>query len=316
VSRQKQSDIILFKDLTEPQKNELLKFLRAFQPFGTYESLSAMDEVFSGSIYENGKHHLSLWRDGKPIATLGWVDREVEAQGIFYLSHCFSTEEGLVEWQNAFNEVVSQLKQRGLQTPTGCLEMRIGIRGGGLNRLGNWAVQSSWQPLYAMVLMEKPLSHDGLEAVQPFEIQALNKENWQAFKSIQNEGFKQVPNGMLLSDADLEDALEAQAKGKEVNWLMLDMGKPVAISTLIYHKANGKVTLDALAVDPQFHGRGVGWQALQSLEWHLNRLEPEIKHIELMVMDANTRAYQLYLKAGFKVQRTEVNWMTFGIPWE
>jgi ribosomal protein S18 acetylase RimI-like enzyme len=316
VSTQKQSGIILFKDLTEQQKNELLKFLRVFQPFGTYESLSAMDEVFGGSIYEYGKHHLSLWRDGMPKVTLGWVDREIQPQGIFYLSHCFSTEEGLVDWQNAFNEVISQLKQQGHQTPNGCLEMRFGIRGSGLNHLENWAVQSSWQPLYAMVLMEKCLSCEGLESVTPFQIQILNKENWQAFKSIQNEGFKQVPNGMLLSDADLEDALEAQAKGKEVNWLMLDMGKPVAISTLIYHKANGKVTLDALAVDPQFHGRGVGWQALQSLEWHLSQLEPEITHIELMVMDANTRAYQLYLKAGFKVQRTEVNWMALSIPWE
>lgn len=315
MSTQKPCSVISYKDLTDSQKVDLLNFTRTFQPFGIYESLEAMDEVFSGAIYEYGKHHLSLWREGKPIATLGWVDREIEAQGIFYLSHCFSTEEGLGDWEYAFNGLLSQLREQGYQTPTGCLEMRIGIRGNGLNHLENWSVNAHWESLYTMLLLEKGLSDQVLEWTEPYQIQVLDTANWQLFKSIQNAGFKQVPNGMQLSDGDLKDILDAQNKGKEVNWLMFDGEVPVAISTLIYNRAVKKVTLDALAVDPQVHGRGVGKKALQSIQWYIKQQEPEIRHMELMVMDANSRAYHLYLKTGFEVKRREVNWFTLSMPW-
>lgn len=57
-----------------------------------------------------------------------------------------------------------------------------------------------------------------------------------------------------------------------------------------------------IAVDPDFHGRGVGKQLFTYFLDHIRDERPDVLRVELMTQESNMRALNLYKSVGFVVE--------------
>jgi ribosomal protein S18 acetylase RimI-like enzyme len=57
-----------------------------------------------------------------------------------------------------------------------------------------------------------------------------------------------------------------------------------------------------IAVDPDFHGQGIGQLIFSSFLEHITNGRPDILRVELVTQESNARALNLYKKVGFTVE--------------
>lgn len=152
---------------------------------------------------------------------------------------------------------------------------------------GAQQVYASWEMAelpaphaYDMVALQMKKSE--LPQGTPLDLQALTKENSEAFLQTYHACFQQVPNAASYGKKDV-----ARLLGEETAYLVFRDGICAAIAEL------SREGLEAVGVLPQF--RGMGYDLTRTVL----EMVPSVT-LKLKTASTNTRALQLYERLGFR----------------
>ncbi len=205
---------------------------------------------------------------GDSFGTVGVVTAEVKTRNEMFVLEINNTEFEVVE------EVIKLSKEK-----YGCKNISIGVE-----------KRFLLPDHYEYQFKSLRLKYIGSKVTQPLDIIALDKNNAAEFARIHNKSFLMVPNGGTMT---LEETFELIDESDA--YIIYDDS---AVGVIII-KEN---IIDSIAILPQFQGQGYGKKAL------LKCIELIKEDVQLIVIDSNKRAMDLYLKNGFIVEKELKSW--------
>lgn len=121
----------------------------------------------------------------------------------------------------------------------------------------------------------------------------IDQENKKQYLDIYNDGFRNVPNGSTLTEAEVEEHL---ANADENNsWYIAETNdKRIGFLQFNIKAGSGEFDLGLIARE---RGKGYGKLLLETAIGFLN--DRGVKEISLTVITKNERAYNMYIKRGF-----------------
>lgn len=83
--------------------------------------------------------------------------------------------------------------------------------------------------------------------------------------------------------------------GKAAGFFVIDFGK----DKFEFTENNDSALIRSLSINPDFQGKGIGKQAMIEVDYFIKNHFPDCNEIVLAVNEANTLAFQLYIKTGY-----------------
>lgn len=288
--------ICTFNELSEEQKRNIYQFVSSFEYTGGFDSFEEMAGFYGGVAFGNGSSHLSLWEDGGPAGTLGVVAKDAAVRKeVFLVGICLREPE-------AYR--LPQLLSKAFDC---CSGIKAGSFKLGLNYDRYYLVpmveKSGFREAYRYFEMKY---HGGTvtlpqETAQCFS--SLSPDNIKEFRRVHNAAFLLAPNGAAIEDSELPGYLEEYG-GSSLAGIYYEAGAAAGVYILKLKGSEGYI--DGIGAAPEFHGRGIGKKLLlRSIEM-LQQAGAE--KIGLSVFDSNSRAFEMYIRQGFEVEREHSVW--------
>ena len=298
-----------YEALTPTQKDDLFEFLTSFGSPLLPSTTEDMDRMYGGHAYTEGKTHWSIWREGKPVATLGAVTEARDAKGEVYLT-------GICVRQESFPLLDPLLAHalHALRTWAPCT-LKLGA-GAHVPGLPEWTATKGFTPAYRLLEMEwvgesihnSASGNPSCSGCVPLVWEPLSGANAELFRTACNAAFLHSPNGGVLDREAVADLIRANVDHPMRMQLGYANTSPAITLQLELHTGSEGVTgvIDGLAVHPDFQGRGLGRTALLRAIGTLQ--EAGADKITLTVMDSNLPAVHLYQGNGFRTTRVLSSW--------
>ncbi len=132
------------------------------------------------------------------------------------------------------------------------------------------------------------------------------EQDWEAVRDLEKKAASVAPRFFLAynSEKEMRDYLQ-----KCKVFFVLKDNQP--IGTVAYSpKEPGHISIDGLAILPQYAGKGYGTEAM---EWLLDQIK-DAKKVDLVVHPHNSGAIRIYLKMGFQIEGWKDNYFGDGEP--
>lgn len=151
---------------------------------------------------------------------------------------------------------------------------------------GAKAVYASWElaqlpAAHAYDMLQMKMDKAALPEAAPVALEALDRENSEAFLQVFNDCFREVPNAVSYGQKDIKRLLEEQTA-----FLVRRDGQCAAIAEI------SRQGLEAVAVRPAF--RGLGYDLCAAVL----QMVPSVT-LQLKVASTNARAICVYERLGF-----------------
>lgn len=270
-----------FPTLSPAERLHLFNFVRSFEPtrFATFDALR---EDYTGTAFDHGRQHYSLWDNGRLRGTIALVTLEVASKGEAYLVSAYVREGD----REAFDALVGHALA---ECPTRPLPFKLGLAPSA-PYMADYARDLGFEEDdAALVLTLDPAATLAVDEAVSWE--PLSPANRETFQAIWNATLAASPNGGSLTDADVDDLLATQA------WagLFTLNGPPVGVAQLAVRQEVGWI--EAIAIAPAHRGQGLGRPLVGACVAQLRA--QGASSIRLLVMRSNEAAVRLYRKVGF-----------------
>jgi 8-oxo-dGTP diphosphatase len=290
-----------FSDLNPAETDQLFAFLSRFQP-APYPDREAMVRALSGIPYE-GRSFLTLWCKGALQGTIGVITRDAAARHEVFLTGLYARPNRLAGTIPTLVEAAYDLARRTPGVPADSM-VRLGLREAS-RPLIPAVTAVGFEPAYRILELRRPMPQPAPSADETLRWEPVGGPNRRDCLQVQNEAFVHSPNGALLTPEVLDQCL-ADLAAPDLMQVGYVGSRPAAMLELEMDGSVGKI--EALAVAPGFQGQGLGRKALEqafrTLAGH------GATEALLNVVESNTRALDLYLKAGFQQSQVLATWFT------
>lgn len=314
--------ILNYTQLSTDKQQRTREFFSAHKGILMNKTDQEIEALMTMTDLSHGELMFTAWRGETLLATLGVVTTAVARKGEAYLT-AFSTADNS-ESREGFMALLGHIQTEVLEPikDNKPVLLKLGI-GPKLDFMVEPAKALGFELQSTMLHMSR--SND-LPVCEGLHMEPLTAEWLSAYKAIQNETFAEVPNGAMESEETLSEWLEA---AEDDAWRGLlfeplpdrstevgisesaDKGwtKPVGFYELsLSTEADVKIGwIDAVGVSNAFRGKGLGKKALHSLCAFLK--DQGADRVELLVMDANQTAAQLYQREGFVLLGIYNQWL-------
>jgi len=288
--------IYSFNELSEEQKRNIYQFISSFEYTGGFGCCEEMSSFYGGVVFDNGSSHFSLWENGRLSGTLGVVAKEAAVRNEIFIT-------------GIFLKTSEECKLPMLLS--GAYEYCSGI-GAGSYKLG-----LNHDRYYLMPVVKKcgfnemyryyEMSYTGSAVSLPQDTEqcfrSLDPENIRDFQQVHNAAFLLAPNGAAIDDNELQGYLE-EYKGSRLAGIYYESG--IAAGVYVLKLKGNEGYIDGIGADPRFHGRGIGKKLLLRSIQVLQQAGAE--KISLSVFDSNRRAFDMYIRQGFQVEKEHSAW--------
>lgn len=281
-------------ELDDADRARLFAWLDALVP-GRHASAAAMAEGWASTIFEHGRTHLSLWRDGAPAGVAGVVVREIAPKGLAYV----------------LGATVAPGDDAAFAALLGGVGTTFPVEAWPTVMLGTYP-DAPWMAdllpargfAGAHDLLELTYLPPDLPAAPPgLRCEALTAATEAAYRATSNAAFQDSPGGATLTPDDVA-TMRAERPHPELLGLGWAGDEPVAAYCL--QLQDGEGWIEALAVAPAGQGRGYGRallaHAIATLRAH------GATAVKLQVASTNEPAVGLYRRAGFGAEREVMRW--------
>lgn len=289
-------NIYAFSKLSENQKKEIYRFIGSFDYKNNYESYEEMVKFYGGVVFDYGKSCFSLWEDNKLTGTLGVISKDAEIRGEIFLVSINFKEKDI--------DKLGPLLSRAFDYCSGIKDAKFKF---GVMHDRYYMIpaveKSGFTETYRNLVMRYHGSTMNLQQGANECFRPLCPENIKDYQRVENAAFLQAPNGGMIEDEELQALLDEYC-GTNMAGVFYEDGRPAGTYTLKIKDNTGWI--DSIGVAPEFQRRGIGSKLLKKSVKVLQDAGKE--NIELSVFNINTRAVELYLKSGFKVEREHSIW--------
>lgn len=285
-----------FNELSEEQKRNIYQFISSFEYTGGFGSCEAMSAFYGGIAFDNGRSHFSLWEDDQPAGTLGIVAKEAAIRNEIFLTAIFLKE--------SEKDRLPLLLSRAYQYCSGINACSYKL---GLNHDRHYLMPLVESCGFTEVYRYYEMNYSGGFVTLPQETEkcfrGLDSDNIKDFQRVHNAAFLMAPNGAAIDDDELQEYLEEYG-GNSLAGIYYDSG--IAAGIYILKLKGNEGYIDGIGAEPRFHGHGIGKKLLLRSIQILQ--QAGAKKIGLSVFDSNRKAFDMYLRQGFQIEREHSVW--------
>ncbi len=290
--------IRVFEALTGDERQQLWVHLSSLGLEIHLDGFAEMVGKYGGEVYDYGKGHFSLWEDGQVLGSLGVITREIPERGEAFITGAYIARERRENFPRLLTRAMAYL------LPYGVNKVSLGIPPTGTYLLPLLEEQGFCDSHTSVILCHRR-DAPGRDPGVDLELVGLNPVNGDEFRRIYNRTLAWVPNGGSLSENELAEMLSSQIAAG----LCLRRGEPVGV----YQLAEGTEVgwIEAIGVDPDFQGQGIGGNLLTRLTRSL--YASGSREVKLGVMSSNERALRLYDRCGFDREKVSGIWLVMDV---
>lgn len=307
-------EIKQFNVISYPQKKELYNFIRSRDM--TYnKTYVEMTKIYESDTFNEGKTIFIVFHKGKIKGSVALITKEISISGEAYITDIYIAGESVSNEDAYKNGKLTDLNAEILfhfliqevvdySNICGATSIKIGIRESETHLISH-IVKLEFDHIYDAVIMKYDVDKNSvLKCNKDIELKSLSILNCQEYMDIQNQAFKNSPNGATIDELEVRDYIVQYANNEDMIGLCFAENKPCGIYELSTNENIGWI--DILAVAPICQNKGIGQVLIIKC---IQRLwEKGVEGIKLLVITSNEIAIKLYKENGFKEEKVFSYW--------
>ncbi|PKL47051.1 MAG: hypothetical protein CVV42_14245 [Candidatus Riflebacteria bacterium HGW-Riflebacteria-2] len=284
--------LVKLQSLPEENVLQVIELLFNSQVTGS-QNREEIREFITGRYFDSGRYFLVNLQEDRVLATVGAVIAEAENKEIFVTAmSCSDGHEECIEPMT--RQLLNDL------TSFGNCSIKLGVRDGQKVPQG-FPESLGFTRSYSLLRMIFAGSLPDTDAQKSVELCHLKPENLKHFVEVTNSSFAGTPNAASL---DIDDATRLLNRDDMICGLFKHQNEIKGSFELKLVESVGWI--DSIGILPQYRGKGLGKAFVAKLILKLN--EGGFSKVKLSVISNNEKAYGLYKKMGFEVERCLSDW--------
>lgn len=279
-------------DLSEKTATDVVELLYGAQITGK-QSREDIRNFVTGRYFDTGRFMLAAVDDDRVLATGGAVVAETSRGEIFITA--MAAAPGA---ESALNDILRQILADIAVFP-GCL-VKLGI-GGETKVPAGFPGAFGFSQAYSLLQMKFTGKLPVAKSAAQIELSPLSPDNIDEYVSTTNAGFAGTPNAATIQADDARQMLDNETL--RCGLIRTD-NHTIGCYELKLDGSDGWI--ESVSLLPASRGKGNGGAAVVRLIEMLRQLGSAT--VKLSVIDANEKAYRLYQRLGFAIDRVLSRW--------
>lgn len=291
-------EIKRFKAISTRQKEELYNFIRSVD-LNYNKTYVEMIKTYESDIFNDGNSVLILMDNGEIKGSMAAITKEISIKGEAFITDIYIANENL-ERNLCFllERVVKECSDRSARS------IKVGFRKEEthlipcINKL-------RFNHIYDAVVMRYAGDKDTIsKSNNHVELVALSILNSKQYMNIQNEAFKDSPNGGTIDEFEVMDYIIRYANNEDLIGVCFSENKPCGVYELSINGNTGWI--DTIGITSKYQKKGLGNALL--IKCIKKLYEKELEEIKLLVITSNKIAVKLYEENGFEEETVFSYW--------
>ncbi|MCB2289106.1 GNAT family N-acetyltransferase [Clostridium sp. CS001] len=287
-----------FNVISSQRKKELYNFIKSVD-LNYNKTYVEMIRTYESDIFNDGNNILILIDDDEIKGSMAVITREISIKEEVFITDIFIANENL-ERNLCFliERVIVECNDYGARS------IKVGFRKDEthlipcINKL-------KFNHIYDAVVMRYAGDKDTIsKSNNHVELVALSILNSKEYMNIQNEAFKDSPNGGTIDEFEVMDYIIRYANNEDLIGVCFSENKPCGVYEL---SINGNIGwIDTIGITSKHQKKGLGNALLMKCIKKL--YEKELEEIKLLVITSNKVAVKLYEENGFEQEAVFSYW--------
>jgi ribosomal protein S18 acetylase RimI-like enzyme len=291
-------EIKQFKAISTHQKKELYNFIKSADL--TYnKTYVEMTKIYESDTFNDGDSIFILLDNDQIEGSVAVITKEISIKGEAFITDIYIASENL-------ERNLCLLLERAMDYCNECSakSIKVGIRKDETHLIP-YINKLEFNHIYDAVVMKyKGDKNIILKSNNHVELENLSILNSRQYMDIQNEAFKDSPNGGTIDEFEVMDYIVRYANNEDLIGLCFTENKPCGIYEL---SINGNIGwIDTLGIMPKCQKKGLGNELL--IKCIKKLYEKELEEIKLLVITSNEVAVNLYKENGFEEETVFSYW--------
>lgn len=279
--------IIKYKDLTIDEIKTVNEFLETENKFETMEE---MENHFNSEIYDCGNGVLFYFRENEVIASICIVLELAKDLGNSFICNASINKES-----NDLDKVIKSLVNESISISKryGASDIRLGISQDLLHIFEDAGFIHEYKSL-EMQLDDKNTKYEILS------LKEVNSKNIETYLEIYKDSFSDMPHGTMTKKDKVEELLN---KNDYFCYIVCDEDKEIGFMDVSIEDNKGMFDI---GLCKKYRGKNYGHRLLETA---IESLLKRNATVNLIVIEDNQVAYNMYKKRGFQETRIINYWM-------
>lgn len=307
-------EIKQFDVLSTLHKRELYSFIQSTDL--TYnKTYVEMIKIYESDTFNEGNSVFILFHEGKIKGSAAVITKEICIKGEAFITDVYFQRKNIsnedVNLIHSLKDLDTEIFFRFLIEKAfeycniyNARSAKIGVRESEthlipcINKLGFMHIYN------AVVMRNRKVEKMVLQVNNEMELIPLSILNSQDFMNIQNETFKNSPNGGTIDEVEVKDYIVKYANNEDLIGICFSEKKPCGIYELSIDEDTGWI--DILGIAPGYQNKGLGKALLAKCIKKL--YEKNLYEIKLLVITSNDIAVKMYKESGFEEEKIFSYW--------
>lgn len=291
-------EIKQFREMSTLEKEELYNFIKSIDL--TYnKNYSEMVRTYESDVFNGGNNVLILFANDEIKGSMAVITKEIAIKGEAFITDIVIGNENLERNLGILIEkIIVECSKQNANS------IKVGLRKEE-TQLIPFINKLEFNHTYDAVVMKfTGTKEKRLGSNENIELVPLSILNSKQYMNIQNEAFKDSPNGGTIDELEVMDYIVRYANNEDLVGLCYFEKKPCGMYELSLYEDIGWI--DTLAISTEYQNKGIGRLLLSScIEKLWGKGAQEIK---LLVINANDIAVKMYERNGFEEEKVFSHW--------
>lgn len=307
-------EIKQFREISTPQKMGLYNFIKSTDSEYN-KTYIEMIKAYESDTFNEGNNIFILFNNGEIKGSVAAITKEINIKGEAFVTDIYFKTEYTTNVEDCLNRSFNVLNteilllfliERVVQycKKLNAKSIKIGIRESEAHLIP-YINKLEFTHIYDAVVMKYRKNKSMvLKVKKDMELIPLSVLNSYDYMYMQNEAFKNSPNGGTIDEAEVKDYIVQYANNEDLIGICNFEKKPCGIYELSLDENIGWI--DTIGIIPKYQKRGLG-KAL--IEKCIERLWINgVDQIKLLVITSNEIAMKMYEESGFEKERVFSYW--------
>jgi ribosomal protein S18 acetylase RimI-like enzyme len=287
-----------FELLSAVQKKELYDFIKNTDL--TYnKSFIEMNNIYASDTFNDGGSVFILFHKDEVVGSAAVITKEISIKGEAFVTDVYVSREN-VEVNLCFlmEKIVEYCKVCTARS------VKIGIRESETHLIP-YIKAIEFIHIYDAVIMKHNRCVDKIcGPYRKIELQSLSISNSREYMNIQNESFRNSPNGATIDELEVKDYIIRYANDEELIGICFAENTACGVYELSIDENVGWI--NTLGIDPIHQKKGLGSALIAKCIKKL--YEQNLDEIKLLVITSNDNAVKMYKENDFKQEKVFSYW--------
>jgi len=307
-------EIKQFKVISTLEREELYNFIKNTDL--TYnKTYIEMIKAYESDTFNEGSNVFILFDSGQIKGSIAVITKEISIKGEAFITDIYVKRDNISNEDACLNSSVKILNtevclrfliERAFEYCNICSAtvVKIGIRESETHLI-TYINKLEFVHIYDAVIMKyRKNKNMDLKVNSDIELIPLSILNSHEYMNIQNEAFKNSPNGGTIDEAEVKDYIVQYANNEDLIGICSAQKKPCGIYELSIDENVGWI--DTIGIAPSYQSKGLGKTLISKC---IEKLYGKgLDEIKLLVITSNDIAMTMYKNIGFEEEEVFSYW--------